>query len=101
MMDLRHITACGECCEGCRKREEGLCGGCNELQGRCEEWTQSGVCPVYACTRAHGVAFCGICLEFPCDHLPMQKWRPDCVQELVKLAEAYLKWRNETPSGNG
>lgn len=92
-MDFRHITACGECCMGCAKKSDGRCGGCNETQGHCEEWAQSGVCPVYACTRAHGVSFCGVCEAFPCDHLPMRRWRPDCVQELSALAEEYRLWQ--------
>lgn len=92
-MDFRHITACGECCMGCAKKSDGRCGGCNETQGHCEEWAQPGVCHVYACTRAHGVSFCGVCEAFPCDHLPMRKWRPDCVQELSALAEEYRLWQ--------
>ena len=88
-MDLQHITACGESCLGCAKRAQGSCRGCNETQGHCEEWAQSGVCPVYACTRDKSVPFCGLCPDFPCDHLPMLRWRPDCIRELQELAEAY------------
>ena len=91
MMDLTRLTPCGECCDGCRKRAEGLCRGCLETGGHCEEWSGSGECPTYACCRAHGVPFCGVCPAFPCDHLPMLKWRPDCVRELTELAKAYRK----------
>ena len=82
-MDFRLITPCGECCEGCKKKAD----------GHCEEWAGSGVCPAYACCKDHGALFCGVCPEFPCDHLPMMKWRPDCVRELTALAEKYTAWK--------
>ena len=90
-MDFSLITPCGECCVGCEKRTCGLCRGCLETGGHCEEWAQSGQCPTYACCKEHNVPFCGVCPEFPCDHLPMLKWRPDCVRELTEQAEAYRK----------
>ncbi len=93
-IDFRSITPCGECCAGCKKKEQRLCQGCRETDGHCEEWTQSGACPTYTCAKNHGAIFCGACPEFPCDHLPMLKWRPDCVRELTELAEAYRKWSN-------
>ena len=31
----------------------------------------------------------GLCPEFPCNHLPMLKWRPDCIRELAELTDAY------------
>jgi len=91
MMDIRLITPCGECCEGCRKKADGLCRGCLETGGHCEEWAGSGMCPTYACCREHGALFCGVCPEFPCNHLPMLKWRPDCVNELTELAKEYRR----------
>ena len=94
MMDFRHITPCGECCVGCPKKADGLCQGCLESDGHCEEWAGSGVCPTYACAKKHGAVFCGVCEEFPCDYLPMIKWRPDCVRELRTLAEEYREWNN-------
>ena len=90
-IDFSHITPCGECCDGCRKRAEGLCRGCLETDGHCEEWANSGVCPTFACCKEHGIPFCGLCPEFPCDHLPMLKWRPDCVKELTALADTYRR----------
>lgn len=95
MMDFTHITPCGECCEGCRKKTDGLCHGCRETDGHCEEWAGSGACPTYACAREHGALFCGVCEHFPCDHLPMIKWRPDCVRELTELAQQYRKEQND------
>ena len=91
MMDFRLITPCGECCEGCKKKADGQCHGCLETGGHCEEWAGFGVCPTYACCREHGALFCGVCPEFPCNHLPMLKWRPDCVNELTELAKEYRR----------
>lgn len=94
-IDIRSITPCGECCEGCGKKADGLCRGCRETDGHCEEWAGSGVCPAYACAREHGALFCGVCEHFPCDHLPMLKWRPDCIRELTELAQQYRKEQND------
>ena len=90
-IDFTCITPCGECCEGCKKKVDGLCHGCLETGGHCEEWAASGMCSTFACCREHGVPVCGVCPEFPCDHLPMRKWRPDCVSELTELAEVYRR----------
>lgn len=95
MMDFRRITPCGECCDGCTKKADGICQGCTETGGHCEEWTGSGVCPTFACCAEHGALFCGLCEEFPCDHLPMLKWRPDCIRELTKLTEEYKLYMNQ------
>ena len=95
MTDFANITPCGECCAGCAKKAQGLCGGCCETDGHCEEWASSGICPTFACAKAHGALFCGVCPAFPCDHLPMLAWRPDCVQELTTLADQYRKEDNE------
>ena len=55
MIDFRRITPCGECCEGCKKKADGLCHGCLETGGHCDEWAGSGVCPTYACCKEHAV----------------------------------------------
>lgn len=96
-MDFGKITACGECCEGCRKKTEGICEGCIESGGHCVEWAQSQGCPIHKCAREHGVPFCGMCDEFPCDWL-VQKvfWRPNMVAELTELAESYREHINGT-----
>ena len=41
-IDFKAITACGECCTDCKKKESGICRGCIESDGYCEEWAQSG-----------------------------------------------------------
>ncbi len=89
-IDFTKITACGECCEGCSKKDSGVCKGCIESDGHCEEWAQSGICPIHKCARKHGVQFCGLCECFPCDWLVKKvTWKPDLVPELTRLAELY------------
>jgi len=89
-IDFSAITACGECCAGCRKNAEGFCGGCIETDGNCQEWAESGGCPIYKCAVRHNVSFCGLCGEFPCDWL-VQKvtWNPRIVEDLTKLKNIY------------
>lgn len=89
-IDFTKITACGECCVGCPKKEYGICKGCIESDGHCEEWAQSQGCPIYKCAKEHRVLFCGLCVNFPCDWL-VQKiiWRPNMVDELTQLANFY------------
>ncbi len=89
-IDFTTITACGECCVECKKKECGICKGCIESDGHCEEWTQSEVCPIHKCARKHKVQFCGLCKEFPCEWL-VQKvvWRQNIVEELKGLADWY------------
>ena len=89
-IDFSQITACGECCTGCRKKQSGLCKGCIEADGYVPEWKESGRCRVHTCTRQHGVQFCGLCAEFPCDRLgTLIHWNPDFVEQQKRLAEAF------------
>jgi len=89
-IDFSTITACGECCVGCKKKEEGICRGCIESDGHCKEWEESGGCPIHKCARSHGVQFCGICPEFPCEWLPKKiVWNLNIVEHLSSLAALY------------
>lgn len=89
-IDFAVITACGECCVGCGKKESGLCQGCIESDGNCREWAESGGCPIHKCARKHNVQFCGLCGEFPCEWLPKKiSWNSHIVEDLTKLAEKY------------
>lgn len=91
-IDFTVITACGECCVGCKKKAAGICQGCIESDGHCVEWTQSNGCPIHKCTREHGVQFCGLCEEFPCEWLVNKVvWRPNVVEELTELARKYYE----------
>jgi hypothetical protein len=89
-IDFSTITACGECCVGCKKKAEGLCEGCLETDGHCKEWAESGQCIVHKCAKEHGVQFCGLCNEFPCEELPKKiHWNPNIIKHLTELAKAY------------
>lgn len=91
-VDFTTITACGENCSGCKKRESGLCQGCRASDGRCTEWRESGECPIHRCAREHGALFCGLCEDFPCGRLAATVvWRERAVQELTVLAEEYRR----------
>ena len=92
MTDFTTITACGECCTGCPKKLDGRCPGCIEADGRVPEWAESGRCKVHACTRDHGVQFCGLCAEFPCADLSsMIPWNPDVVEQMTALRNEYRR----------
>lgn len=98
-VNLERITACGECCDACEKKRGGLCAGCIESDGRVPEWAESGRCPVHACSRAHGVRFCGLCAAFPCPQLPeLIFWNPDVVEHMRALAR---QWARSGGEGRG
>lgn len=89
-IDFSRITACGECCDKCKKKLEGICKGCIETDGYVPEWSDSGRCKVHACTRKHGVKFCGICEKFPCEELTtIIHWNPNIVEHFSNLARQY------------
>ncbi len=91
MTDFTKITACGECCVGCSKKLAGSCPGCIEADGYVPEWAESGRCKVHACTREHGVLFCGLCKEFPCKKLSeMMPWKTNIVEHMTALREEFL-----------
>ena len=94
-IDFTKITACGECCVGCKKKEDGLCEGGIESDGHCKEWAGSKGCPVHKCAKQHKIQFCGLCHEFPCDWL-IEKvtWNPNIVGELTSLAKIYHSQRS-------
>ncbi len=88
--DLSTITACGECCVECKKKLSGECPGCIEADGAVPEWKESGRCKIHTCVREHGVQFCGLCREFPCDKIPkLIPWNPNIVEHLTNLRDAY------------
>lgn len=92
IIDFAAVTACGECCTGCVRKAAGSCRGCIESDGHCEEWTQSGGCPIHRCAREHHVPFCGVCDNFPCNWLVNKvTWNPNLVAHLTALADLYRK----------
>ena len=97
-IDFPKITACGECCVGCKKKEDGLCEGCIESDGHCKEWAQSKGCPIHKCAKQHKVQFCGLCSEFPCDWLVEKiTWNPNVVEDLNNLAKKYKEQTGGLP----
>lgn len=91
--DWTAVTACGEDCTGCAKRLAAACPGCIAADGVVPEWAGSGRCRVHACTRSHGVPFCGLCAEFPCAGLAqMIPWNPQIMEHQRQLAEMYREW---------
>ncbi|MBQ1852399.1 MAG: HD domain-containing protein [Lachnospiraceae bacterium] len=90
MIDFTTVTACGECCLGCSKKESGTCPGCIEAKGKVPEWAESGICRIHACCTEHNTRFCFLCGKFPCENLPkMIFWNPDIVNRLSELRKKY------------
>jgi len=90
MTDFNTLTPCGECCVGCPKKASGFCAGCMESAGNCREWPESGGCPIFYCAARHGVPFCGLCAEFPCEWLPEKvSWNPHILTKQTALAAEY------------
>ncbi len=90
--DFSTMTACGEHCNGCDKKSNGLCPGCIEADGVVPEWAGSGRCKIHACTRNHGVSFCGLCPAFPCDNIQqMMPWKQNAAEQMKALAERYVQ----------
>ena len=84
------VTACGESCEGCRKKASGACPGCVGADGYVPEWAESGRCRVHACARSHGARYCFACPEFPCGDLSrMMPWKADAAERLTELKDRY------------
>ena len=91
-IDFTKITACGENCVGCKKKQEGVCQGCIESDGHCIEWTESDGCPIHKCAKKHQVQFCGLCEEFPCNWLREKiVWNPNAIDHLTQMAELYYE----------
>lgn len=100
-VDFEYITACGENCQACEKKATKKCDGCLETNGHCQEWSESKGCPIHICASAHGVQFCGLCSEFPCDFLVKKvSWNPRIVEHQIALKNEYDKQRNEKKEDN-
>ena len=91
-IDFSEITACGEFCTRCEKKKDGRCPGCIAADGRVPEWAESGRCKIHACTREHGVQFCGLCKEFPCERIPeLMPWNKNAVSHHTYLKNEFKK----------
>lgn len=101
-VDYSHLTACGESCVECPKMLDGSCRGCMESDGNCEAWKESGGCQLHFCTRKHGVTFCGLCPEFPCETLKRTlTWNQDSIPRLAWLAKQWNRKRKDNIGGCG
>ncbi len=95
-IDLSKITACGECCDGCKKKADGICKGCIEADGYVPEWEESGRCKVHECTRKQGVQFCGLCEKFPCDDITkIVHWNSDIIKNQTILRDKFKEQQKE------
>lgn len=84
-----NITACGGDCTGCEHYISSECEGCNANGGKCIKMWQNG-CKICKCCKEHGVQFCGICEEFPCEWLEKTLvWESDGIGRLENLGKAY------------
>ncbi len=91
MIDFTTVTACGECCIGCAKKESGMCPGCIEAEGKVPEWAESGICRIYACCSEHDTRYCFLCEDFPCEKLPeMMPWKANVAEHLSELRDEYM-----------
>jgi len=89
-IDFSTITACGESCTKCEKKLDGRCPGCIEADGYVPGWKESGRCKIHACTREHGVQFCGLCEKFPCENTTkLIHWNKDIIARLTYLRNEY------------
>ncbi len=62
------FSVCGRYCGSCvwyLGERASTCPSCESHVGR-PSW---GECRTYACVQEHNVEHCGLCGEFPCDHL--------------------------------
>lgn len=89
MIDFENLTACGGDCTGCQHFICGECIGCNKNGGECIKMWQNG-CEICRCCKEHGVRFCGICENFPCDWLEKTLvWEENGIERLKILGENY------------
>ena len=95
MRDFSTVTACGECCKGCPKKQDGRCPGCIEADGMVPEWAESGGCKVHACCKEHNVQFCGLCSCFPCENITtLIHWKANVIEQMTALRNEYYEGNN-------
>lgn len=90
--DFYELTPCGGNCTGCEHFRSGECKGCIQSGGECVKMWDKG-CEIYKCCQSHGVTFCGICGEFPCEWLKetICRWDEKGIERLQSLGEEYKK----------
>lgn len=88
--DFSKITPCGGDCSVCGHFTAGECEGCLSNGGICVSmWEKS--CEIFKCCEKHGVKFCGLCGEFPCEWIEnkLGEWDKDGIEKQKRLAEEY------------
>lgn len=88
--DFSKITPCGGDCSGCGHFTAGECKGCLSNGGICVSMWEKG-CEIFKCCEKHGVKFCGLCGEFPCEWIEnkLGEWDKDGIEKQKRLAEEY------------
>lgn len=88
--DFSQITPCGGNCSGCRHFTDGDCKGCLSNGGICISMWKKG-CEIFKCCEKHGVKFCGLCKEFPCEWIgsKLSEWNSGGIERQKMLAEEY------------
>ena len=88
--DFDRITPCGGDCTTCVHFINGECIGCLRNGGECVHMWENG-CDIFRCCKKHGVKFCGLCKDFPCEWIAgtISRWDKDGIKKLKLLAEEY------------
>lgn len=91
-------TYCGLSCQHCEWKEPCGCQGCISTGG-CAFHCGEESCPVARCAIGKGIAFCGMCGEFPCRLLTDYSFDPEHGDspagariEACRSIRALLKW---------
>lgn len=75
----RLIGACGLCCASCPTYSAGACTGCRTLPAEKR-------CYCSLCAEKRGVAYCGLCKDFPCGALFSHR-------RTTALSGEWLEWK--------
>ncbi len=71
-------------------KDEPLCRGCRNEEGRIPLLGGESTCPIYACTQEKGIHNCSECDDFPCEHLYPKKFLADILPHNTKLVNCCL-----------
>ncbi|MCM1023174.1 MAG: effector binding domain-containing protein [Prevotella sp.] len=94
--DFSKVTPCGGDCRTC-ERFGNACEGCLKTGGKRRFSEQESSCEIFGCCVSHGVRFCGLCGEFPCERVKNEitQWDSGAVENLAGLAAEYRKRETE------
>lgn len=80
------IGKCGFYCGSCPTYAAGACAGCRSAHG-------VGDCFTFDCVDRQGVAYCGLCAQFPCEALFSR-------EKATVLDRAWLAWKKHQRDGS-